>query len=273
MSMTAAPSNGPRHGIFYYVFWGVVSLIVTVCILIFIFFLVAGLMVGGLSAAKQRAVAQSQSAQVTNASPEITMTESRGALQDRGGIKVTGVISNNTAQTLGRLVIRLSLEDGEGNKVDDAIDVISSLKPGRTWKFEASSFRSSARRYHVEGVWADGQLLVVERADQKKRAEAKRERDQEEQARIQGVVAYNEQVREVNAAAALARKQQTEKTVFEFHRLRAMNGVGLSQLKLGQFYLTGQGTETNRELARVWFRAAATNDQPEAVRLLNSIPR
>lgn len=65
----------------------------------------------------------------------------------------------------------------------------------------------------------------------------------------------------------IRRQQQTARKIFEHYSKQATNGDSFSQMRLGELYLEGQGTETNLDLARFWLNKAMENGQPNAAKI------
>ena len=272
--MNDTTSTNPRHGIFYYVFWGVVSLVATVAILFVAAAVISGMMVGALTKEKQNVVARGDPTRAVATIPDVAVTESSGIIEKSGGLTVTGVIWNVTHRTLNGVRVRITFDDGAGNKVDGASDSLADLKPDETWKFQAQSYKPAARRYHIESILADGvelsvtnlvhaALAQIKAEAAQAKANAKKEDDRLYAQRVQ----YN---------LALAQTQADDKQagvvrLYQLHSRGATNGDGFSQLRLGQFYLNGQGVATNVSLAKYWFQCASTNDQPEAAKFLSDL--
>jgi hypothetical protein len=57
---------------------------------------------------------------------------------------ITGVVVNETQDTLTMVSITFSIFDKDGYKIEDALDLTDSLRPGEKWKFKAYVFEDGA---------------------------------------------------------------------------------------------------------------------------------
>ena len=55
------------------------------------------------------------------------------------GVKITGILVNNTDEDKSYLQIEYNLYDADGAQIGTALANINNLKAGGTWKFEAAS--------------------------------------------------------------------------------------------------------------------------------------
>lgn len=65
-------------------------------------------------------------------------------------------------------------------------------------------------------------------------------------------------------------KEAVKIKVVEFKKTQASNNVAYAQYDLGKLYLTGDGVESNRDLALYWINRAATNGYKDAEVFLKS---
>lgn len=71
---------------------------------------------------------------------------------------VSGILKNNTDKEKSYVQIEIPVYDAEGNKLGDALDNISNLEPGGTWKFKAlflgtkeDGMKADIEKYKVSG--------------------------------------------------------------------------------------------------------------------------
>ena len=87
------------------------------------------------------------------ASPASTRRDESGCLVITGKIR-----SLASSHTLKRISVQFDIFDSEDNKVGTANDYISTLEPGATWKYEATTF-SKGGRYRLGSITcSDGRL-------------------------------------------------------------------------------------------------------------------
>jgi hypothetical protein len=67
------------------------------------------------------------------------------------------------------------------------------------------------------------------------------------------------------------RDQETHARIVKVFKDKATNGLPVAQFQLGQFYLNGNGVETNKQLGIFWLQCAVTNGSVEASNLLRSL--
>jgi TPR repeat protein len=72
----------------------------------------------------------------------------------------------------------------------------------------------------------------------------------------------------VDPAKEKAKREETLKKTVEFQKKRAAEGSPTAQYDLGLRYLTGDGVEQNKELARQWLEASAAQGHAPAKRKL-----
>lgn len=58
------------------------------------------------------------------------------------GMTVTGILKNNSGKDMRGISLQFPIYDTSGNKTGNAMDMISDLKNGETWKFEAHGFKN-----------------------------------------------------------------------------------------------------------------------------------
>lgn len=58
---------------------------------------------------------------------------------------ITGIVTNVSDTDYSYVSISFALYDENGNKLEDAIDIVSGLKPGESWKFKAVGTAEAAR--------------------------------------------------------------------------------------------------------------------------------
>jgi TPR repeat protein len=195
----------------------------------------------------------------------MTYYDIKGVSQE-GWMKITGRLQNNWDATLKTVTVRFSVFDEAGSKIGEALDYISTLDPGQSWSFEASS---KAGSFRLDGVWCSHGQLSVENGDQARRIVAEKER-----------VSRQEAAALARSNAVLRATQQRQQKLlsvaeanFKFRMQRARMGDGDSQLRVAEFYLKGEGTERDDLAARRWLEAAVTNGVSSASRMLGQMDK
>jgi hypothetical protein len=103
-------------------------------------------------------ITQSEQTQVESKTKSVTQSEQtqkeEGQLEllDDWGIEtddigmnfITGVVVNESQDTLTLVSITFSIFDIDGYKIEDAMDVTETLRPGEKWKFKALIFEDGA---------------------------------------------------------------------------------------------------------------------------------
>lgn len=197
--------------------------------------------------------------------PAIEVYEKHARRVEFGGMEITGIVRNKCRVSLDSLSIRFSVFDSKDNKLGDAVDFISGLDAGGTWKFKAIASESGA--FRLDGVQCSFGQLYAKDLDEERREEIEKQAVIEQEQ--QKLAAENaKRVAEENKQL---RQQESARTTFEFWSRKATNGDGAAQLRLGQLYLTGHGTETNLRQARFWLFCASTNGETEATKLLQTL--
>lgn len=188
-------SQKKRHGVFYYVFWGTVSLIVTVFILAVVFSVLGGMLSAALSEAKRKAAmmqatnAQATSSVETNSYSRADSTseiakEKNNYIQQNLVIyaftaryqdsefdgRVPGVsfkIRNSGSRTLNEVEVTVYFKDSKGSIISEKqfYPVLvtkygsdnNPLKPGYIWQMEAGHFYAAK---NVPSEWQEGNAMV-----------------------------------------------------------------------------------------------------------------
>ena len=83
------------------------------------------------------------------AAPEYEITDTEYVEEDFSKY-VTGVLKNNSDKDKSYLQITFPYTDADGNKLGTAIDNISELKAGETWKFKAIILETSDQEVKVD---------------------------------------------------------------------------------------------------------------------------
>jgi hypothetical protein len=91
-------------------------------------------------------------APAVNNSPDVSISDVQSDFPDFGGMKVTGLIKNLTAQTLEAVTVNYGLYDSDGNKVDDVMDFISLIQAGESWKFDATTLKKDCKTFQLESI-------------------------------------------------------------------------------------------------------------------------
>src|ERR1039457_4936350 len=76
--------------------------------------------------------------------PDAEVSEIKGKALEYGGLEITGIVKNKHLVSLDGLVIRFSIFDSRDNKIGEAIDSVSDLDAGESWKFKATASESGA---------------------------------------------------------------------------------------------------------------------------------
>lgn len=64
----------------------------------------------------------------------------------------TGLVTNNTGETISWLKVEYSLFDFGGSKIGSSTDFITDLAPHETWRFKAGMFEKDMKQYRFEGL-------------------------------------------------------------------------------------------------------------------------
>ena len=72
------------------------------------------------------------------------------------GVKITGILVNNTDEDKSYLQIEYNLYDADGAQIGTALANINNLKAGGTWKFEAASMEKPEDVVNWERVDVSG---------------------------------------------------------------------------------------------------------------------
>lgn len=64
----------------------------------------------------------------------------------------TGLVTNNTRETISFLTVEYSLYDESGAKIGRAVDSMQNLGPFEVWRFKAENFEKETRRFRFEGL-------------------------------------------------------------------------------------------------------------------------
>lgn len=182
-------------------------------------------------------------------------------------------VTNNTKYWLKNAKWNLSLSDERGKRLGEFklqsfhTGGLNHVRPGEIKKDDFilgyKDIGFSPRLVEAAGlVLSDFELTPEMPAGEKAIA------DELERQRQAGV--------EASKKAAEAKRQgklYTDTKVFEFYRQQATNGDGFAQLRLGECFLNGQGTETNLEAAIEWLQKAAAKGNHEASNKLATLSR
>jgi hypothetical protein len=65
---------------------------------------------------------------------------------------VTGVVRNNSNQTLSYVQVEINLYDGQGTQLGSTLANTNNLEPGGRWRFEAQVIEDGVQRYKIVDV-------------------------------------------------------------------------------------------------------------------------
>jgi len=144
-------------------------------------------------------------------------------------------------------------EQAERDKIRAQVAAIDgdTAKANREAEEKAEQLRKEAEEY-------DRQL--------KQQIAESKARHEQEQAEAE-VKAAAEQTARIRAA-----KLARDAKLLAYQLSQASNGLPSFQLIIGKRYLTGEGVETNLDLAKHWLRSAMTNGETQATTLLSKLP-
>lgn len=298
-----------RHGIFFYVFWGVISLFATIFILwilLMVFLGVGFVAVPAFVAARHESQARTES-QTSNsaevaASPANDLSKQKMYYINDNLVlydftskvydsvldgKVPGVdfkIKNTGDKTLKKIEVTVYFKDSSDNVIYDEkfYPVLvtqfgtdnESLNPGYIWQQEQGKFYAAKK---VPSEWQEGNAVAkitdIEFGD----IPGWLIKQQKEQADAAQAAANSATEAQAAANAAIeAQKKKTfelEKHTVEWLLSQATNGSASAQCSLGIHYLNGQGCEINREQAIFWLQKAAEQGDFEASNKLASLKK
>jgi hypothetical protein len=226
----------------------------------FLGLLLIALIIGGFSSSLENTKNVSVP---TPDSPAVVYSQLHGQTLEYGGMEITGILKNKCSVELNGVSIRFSVFDSGENKIGDAIDYISSLDAGGTWKFKATASQSGS--FRLDGVSCTTCRLLVEQDPDE--IQAKKDKDKyTAQIAIEQTqrAAADETARREREVAQI---QENIRKTFKFYSQSASNGDGYAQLKLAQLYMSGERTEADEQKAYFWFSCAATNGHPEGMQL------
>ena len=83
-----------------------------------------------------------------------TITEEAPDTSNSYDYAITGILTNNSGRDANSVMITYNLFDADNNQIGTAMATASNLKAGGTWKFKASSLKSTneVARYELSDV-------------------------------------------------------------------------------------------------------------------------
>ena len=104
-----------------------------------------------LEARRQRALARAEALKKRE-NPEIGLELLKWGVSREGNVvKATGSVRNNSGRGYNYVKISFDVSDSQGNRVGSAMDIITGLKQGQTWKFEALHI-GSGTHFRLNGI-------------------------------------------------------------------------------------------------------------------------
>lgn len=100
---------------------------------------------GTVSTTTQGGVAQQESAR----KPNLELLEDKVEIGEYGNRYIVGAVKNNRNRKYSYVQITFALYDESGAQVGTALDNISDLEAGGTWRFKAIILEDSARQYKL----------------------------------------------------------------------------------------------------------------------------
>ena len=87
-----------------------------------------------------------------NSEPAVEVVEHDYQAGEYGSQSVTGVVRNNSNQTLSYVQVEINLYDGQGTQLGSTLANTNNLEPGGRWKFEAQVIDDGVQRYKIVDV-------------------------------------------------------------------------------------------------------------------------
>lgn len=83
-----------------------------------------------------------------------TITEEAADTSNSYDYAITGILTNNSGRDANSVMVTYNLFDADNNQIGTAMATASNLKAGGTWKFKASSLKSTneVARYELSDV-------------------------------------------------------------------------------------------------------------------------
>ena len=83
-----------------------------------------------------------------------TITEEAADTSNSYDYAITGILTNNSGRDANSIMVTYNLFDADNNQIGTAMATASNLKAGGTWKFKASSLKSTneVTRYELSDV-------------------------------------------------------------------------------------------------------------------------
>lgn len=83
-----------------------------------------------------------------------TITEEVADTSNSYDYAITGILTNNSGRDANSIMVTYNLFDADNNQIGTAMATASNLKAGGTWKFKASSLKSTneVARYELSDV-------------------------------------------------------------------------------------------------------------------------
>lgn len=83
-----------------------------------------------------------------------TITEEAADTSNSYDYAITGILTNNSGRDANSIMVTYNLFDADNNQIGTAMATASNLKAGGTWKFKASSLKSTneVARYELSDV-------------------------------------------------------------------------------------------------------------------------
>ena len=83
--------------------------------------------------------------------PDLELLSSNGVSEEYA-TRIRGVVRNNSPRDYRLVRVSFAVLDEQGNRVGNATDVITGLKRGETWKYEAIYAGSDGDRFRLDEV-------------------------------------------------------------------------------------------------------------------------
>jgi hypothetical protein len=84
--------------------------------------------------------------------PAVEVVEHDYQTGEYGSASVTGIVRNNSNQTLSYVQVEINLYDGQGTQLGSTLANTNNLEPGGRWKFEAQVIEDGVRQYKIVDV-------------------------------------------------------------------------------------------------------------------------
>jgi rRNA maturation protein Nop10 len=88
----------------------------------------------------------------SNDSALVSVSEVKGEILTYDGMNISGLIKNLSKAPLEAVSVNYSVFDERGNKLGDAIDFVSQIGVGETWKFKAITLKDGCESYRLESI-------------------------------------------------------------------------------------------------------------------------